>query len=360
MAVATSEWITREQLLDRYEIQESTLDSAEASDLLSVVEVDKNGRGYLTYRITELTDLLFRVLRVFPFEISNAKVRLLPMQRVLLFYCIRGGLDQAVDIMHRGSVLNYDKKDIAARWNLFLKRVPKEALPFIKGKTDERNEAVNCVLEILEIKDAFEDPEIVMKSAITGNFQVRGMTEGLIQMGMNPTKIASMLGELHRIDISGDHIKDYRHYYYDPYFLTPKDIRNYCNKTGSIPGYTDVLEKALTCDEMLTFIGQMGWATAIKYEEECHVMMRNERKVLAQPHVGKDSQKRYHQALNNLIKLAESLHGYQSDTGEEANENEDLLKLRHDTEVNKKQLTMEDLEGEDVDEFGANTEDQSA
>lgn len=361
MAAATDQWITREQLLDRYDIQESTLSGAEDSDLLSVVEVGKNGRGHLTYRITERTDLLFRVLRVFPFEISNAKARLVPMHRALLFYGIRDGIQDAIGILKRRSILNYPKKEILKRWNLFLRRVPKEAIPFVTQKTDERNEAVELVLEILEIREAFEDPEIMLANAIFNDFHIRAMTESLIQVGASSAQVSQLLSDLKRLEIQTEHVKQYKHFYYDPYLLTPVDVKNYCDKTGVIKGYTDVLKDALDYrDEVYGFIGAMGWAAEVEYEEEFRALLRNERKILSQPHVGKESDKRYHNSLNRAIKLAESMHSYRKDTGDEYEEDDDMLNLKHDVSLNEDQLTIDDIDAEDLDEFETGSKEQTS
>ena len=362
-AAAKTEWITREQLLDRYEIQESTLSGAEASDLLSVVEVSKNGRGSLTYQITEQTDLLFRVLRVFPYEISHAKLRLLPMQRALFACAIAEGIDKGIDMLRRRSILsfNIEDRELHARWNYFLSRAPEEAIPFLTRQTEERNEAVDMVIAILEMEGVFADPEIMLKEAIYNNFQNRGLTESLIQVGASAKKIAKILSEIRHLDIQEEHVADYRHYYYDPYYMTPVDVKSYCKKTGSIPGYTDILLKATEQEDVYSFIAEYGLAVEVEYEEEFRALLKQERLVLMQPAVGKVSQKSKNSAMNNVVKLAESLRAYHEAGTDSMEEPEDIVKLKHDIAANK-QVAIEDLDESDLPNFvsQADPEEQTA
>jgi len=363
MVAAKTEWITREQLLGRYEIQESTLSGAEASDLLSIVEVSKNGRGSLTYQITEQTDLLFRVLRVFPYEISHVKLRLLPMQRALLACSISEGIDTAISMLRRRSIIghSFEDKELRARWDYFLSRAPKEALPFLTNQTSERNEAANMVIDILELGRVFDEPEVLLKEAIWESFPNRGLTEGLIQVGASAHQIAKILGEVRHIDISEEHVADYRHFYYDPYYLTPVDVRYYCAKVGSVPGYIDVLLSALEHDDVYSFISEYGLAVEVEYEKEVKALLKRERQILMQPAVGKVSMKTKTVATGTVIKLIESLRAFKEAGVEDMEEPEDIVRLKQDVAANK-QLSIEDINEDDLPSFTAqaDTEEQTA
>jgi len=339
--------ISEFEILDRYQIQETTLSRLQDSGLMPE---STSKRGRLVYSLTKDLDFVLRAAKADYYEISDKTLRLIPCFRGFLALAISEGAKAAWSMLkRRGFFDRYSESDLVARWKRFKASLPKELAKFVKGESDDVTPAVEKMLKILGIEEAFYSPEKLKISEIYDSLSIQQDVDALLLAGAKPAFVTDLLQRLHHVDISPGTIADYQYFYFDTSMLTGEDFAQHLRRFPPSSGYRKLLVMALTERSLTDFITLAEYPVRISLEEALSTVVTPLFKQIKTKPCGPLTEKSRTDATKNVVHIMEALEKY---TGEDDSTTEDfgdMLRLRHDVAVNANQLVASDIPEEDFD-----------
>lgn len=338
-------WTSREAVLEQYGLQEASLDQLEQSALFGTVQQTKL-RNRVGYELTPETDFVFRVAKTALKEVTNDKLRRLPMHRAVLALCLSEGPAQAAGILSRRMVIKMTAKEAQARWKLFEKNIPAEAKAEFATEVGATEGAARSVLRFLSIEEAYDNPAMLTQfNAIFDRPKLRGLLDGLLFHHANYELTAKCLNALFFTKLTPELLQMYRQYYFDTYDLSLEDMAFYLHEFRRAPDYYTTLSKAVSVPTLFEFVSIMKLDQEMEAQQYLRYILRECRSDLVQVRAGELSQNRFNNAAKTAIAASTLLQSHQAieaakavGTGAESSDIPGLIALKHDMEANQKML----------------------
>ena len=338
-------WISREAVLSKYKLQETTLSQLEESALFEIV-TPTSMRNRVGYVITPELDLLFRTAKA-TFNETQKSTRALPMQRALLALTMAEGPAVAAEIMTRRLVYSLTTKDVQTRWKNFVGNLPDESKDyFLNPMTAPVTPAVELVFKMLEMEESQEDPALLQNfNAIFLKPKMRGYLDGLLYHHAKHAGIARCMSDLFMIELTADQIRQYQLYYFDTLDISEDDLAFYVQQFKAISGYYNLISTAVTSEDLFTFISLTKLPMEIEHQQVYRYALRQYQHDIVSVRAGPVSQKRFSEAVTGSVALTTAMQNQQAIDRENAvtasdgrSDVPDLIALRNDMEANQKLL----------------------
>jgi hypothetical protein len=340
-------YISEFEILDQYQIQETTLSHLQN---LGLLPESKSKRGRLVYPLTKALDLTLRTAKVFYHEVATQSLRLLPCFRAFLALAISDGAKAAWSMMkRRGFFDRYDQQDLVDRWKAFKAAVPKELMKFVKGESDDVTPAVEAMLKILGVEDPFYSPEKLKMPEIYDSMAIQQDVDALLLAGARPSLVTEIVSRLHHTEVSPNVIEDYRYYYFDTALLTGEDFAQHLKRFPPTSSYRKLLAMALTERSLTDFITQAEYPVRISIEEALGTVLTPLLKQIRTKSCGPLTARDQTNATRNAMHIMDALEKHTAEEDAVGDDYGDMLRLRHDVAVNANQLIATDIPEEDFD-----------
>lgn len=341
-----TEFLSENQILERYGIQESTL--THVVDLGLLPDSEKR-RGRIVYPLSDFAKTTLEASKLYFTEVASETMRLLPFQRAYICMAIAEGPHVAYQtLFRRGFFDYYTEKDANRRWQAFVKKLPKQAVPFMTGETDELDPMSERIMRILEITEAYETPDILKIPELYEHLEIVGDLNGMLLAGADHLMVAAAMLVLHQVEVEVPVIEHYVHYYFDHRLLTNREIIEHANRHSKTSHYRRMLECALTSKDYTEFVVNSKLPLKLDQNAELLMALNRLRPGLTVKVCGRETARQQAFAVNAAIKILDHM-DHHAEVEEEIGDEDDLLRLRHEVSVNQQQLTVEDIPAHDFD-----------
>ena len=345
-----TELISENEILERYKLQETTLTHVVN---LGLMPESSRRRGRVVYPLDAQAKLTLEAAKFYFTELSNEITRLLPFQRAFIVLAISEGPEVAFRTLdRRGMCDGYVWKDAERRWKAFIRNLPKSSLAFMTGATDKIDPLSARIMEILQIQDAFETPDILKIPDIYENLELVADLDGLLLAKAPHDVSAAAIQVLHHIELSVATVDAYTHYYFDHHMLTSREFVEHANRYPATSLYRKMLVEALHADDYSDFVIKAKLPIRLEQNAELALALSRCRNDINIKVCGKITAQKQTSALNTALKILDHL-GNTDVADEMSHDGDDMLRLRHDVTTNQKQMTMEDIPARDLDQFAA-------
>lgn len=349
--------LSRSDISSKYKLPEKTLAALEELEdsLLMSPELQTVVRGRVVYTITPELDLL---LKVGGAHYTMLKGKLLPCHRALLFHMIVepdfavacASLRDRAIVFHRvpGTALAY-------YWRNFLASVPAECLPFLTGKVSEPTPADTVLLTVLGLTEVMADPyKVLDKFSWLNTPETRVLTDAFLAAQADVATIRKYLSEAYRFDVTEDAIREYRTYFFDLSVCGIEGATAHAN-VCTFPSYRSTVCNALRNSSVGDVVNELRVSALIDKKISIESSLRQSRVYMttnpsretgrALQHAAFKAGQDVYYIMNTIDRTAAESESSQSDAMME------LLKLKHDPDVNTQQLSVQDLPKEARDAF---------
>jgi len=342
-----AEMISEHAILDTYGIQESTF--LHVADL-GLLPNSVSHRGRIVYQKSPDLDLTLKACKVYYPEISSSHAKILPFHRAFLSFAIAEGPETAYRILdRRGFFDGYTWQDAKRRWDAFLKNVPKPARNFFIGKTDELDPVSEKILKILGIEDAFHTPDLLRMPEIYENLELMTDLEAFLVAKAPMQFIVDALELLHQVTITRAKVECYAHYYFAADLMTATELLTHIKKFQPSSRHARMLTEALGSADYKEFVTKAKYALRFDNQSEMAMIMSRCRPDISVKVCGNITARRQVNAFNMLLKAMDHLGAHEDG---ELSDYDDILALRHDVAENQRQLSIDDIPEEDLDQPG--------
>lgn len=340
-------FISEFEILDQYQIQETTLSRLQTAGLMPE---STSRRGRIVYPLTKDLDLTLRIAKVDYYEISDKSLRLIPCFRGFLALSISEGAQAAWSMMkRRGFFDRYEEADLVSRWKRFKAALPKELRAFVNRDTDEVTPVVEKMLKILGIEEAFYAPEKLKISEVYDSIAIQQDVDALLLAGAKSSIVNDLVHRLHHTNIAPGVIDEYRYFYFDTFMLTKEDFVQHLGRFPASSSYRKLLTLALTERSLTDFITLAEYPVRISIEEALSTVVTPLYRQIKTKACGPLTSKERSEATKNVVYIVEALEKHTGEDDGVTEDYSDMLRLRHDAAMNDNQLVASDIPEEDFD-----------
>lgn len=349
--------LSRSDISSKYKLPEKTLAALEELEdsLLMSPELQTVIRGRVFYTITPELDLFLKVGQA---HYTMLREKLLPCHRALLFHMIvEPDFNVACASLRDRAIVFHKVPDraLAFYWRNFLSHVQPECLPYITGKVPEPTPADTVLLHVLGLTEAMADPYKVMdKFSWLSTPETRVLTDAFLAAQADVATIRKYLSEAYRFDVTEDAIREYRRYFFD---LTVSGTGGAIThaQVCTIPSYRSTVCNALKNSSVGDVVNELKLSALIDKKISIESSLRQSRAYMTTNPSRETGRSLQHAAfkagqdvyyiMNTIDRTAAEAESGQGDAMME------LLKLKHDPEINTQQLSVQELPKEARDAF---------
>lgn len=348
--------LSRADLADRYKLAEATLVHLEELDgsPLSDAANRKVSRGRIVYEVTDQVDVWLRVGRA---SFPQFRGRLMPCQRAIMLALItEADPGKALKALKDRGILPAAFRPglIGAYWQELLWLAPPECQAFLTGQQQDPDPVSALLLQQAGIREAFDDPELLADKFYWLNTpELRVLTDAFLTVQADVSVLRKYLADAHRFDVADDDIRVYRRYFFDMTVCGTKGAAAFADMSSN-GQYRSVVGNAARDGTLGDVVSELKLSSLIDHRISMEAALAKSRVFIAanpsRP-AGVSAQVYAIKAMQDVYYTVNMLeHNMDTDTHDDAAIME-ILKLKHNQEVNAQQLSLTDLPKEARDAF---------